>query len=184
VNEDRNREILALYRGGEKMASIASRFALSLTSISQILAKESVREANCSRYRQVLSEKPAALDTKVDDLIFPLRDSSIKYMLKCENILTIKDLIDYRRDELQRFGNLGKGSLAAIEIVLRELGHELRSISASSLHQVADRMAAAIEAALPVIVDMFAAFPYAEQAGDDEVFNELRAAARAYREAK
>ena len=46
---------------------------------------------------------------------------------------------------------------------------------------VADRMARAIETALPLIDDMWGQFPYATQTGDDEVMTELREAVAAYR---
>jgi hypothetical protein len=46
----------------------------------------------------------------------------------------------------------------------------------------ADRMAAAIEKAMPLIVDMWASFPYAEQPKDDDVMTELRRAAQSWRE--
>jgi hypothetical protein len=47
-------------------------------------------------------------------------------------------------------------------------------------HTAADRMARAIDAALPLINDMWRRFPYAEQPGDDEVMTELRFAAAEY----
>lgn len=45
----------------------------------------------------------------------------------------------------------------------------------------AARMAEAIEKAMPRIVEMWEAFPYAEQPGDDEAMTELRQAAKAWR---
>lgn len=48
----------------------------------------------------------------------------------------------------------------------------------------ADRMAFAIEAALPIIRDMWNSFPYAEIDGDEEAITELRDAAHSWREAQ
>ncbi len=41
-------------------------------------------------------------------------------------------------------------------------------------HISGERMAAAIAATLPIIAEMFAAFPYAEKDGDDIAIKELR----------
>lgn len=46
----------------------------------------------------------------------------------------------------------------------------------------ARRMAAAIEAAMPRIVDMWGSFEYAEMPGDDEAMEELRRSAMDFRE--
>jgi hypothetical protein len=47
---------------------------------------------------------------------------------------------------------------------------------------IADRMAVAIEAAVPIIQHMWGSFPYAELEGDDEAMTELRMAAKAWRD--
>lgn len=46
----------------------------------------------------------------------------------------------------------------------------------------AARMATAIETAMPLIKEMWASFPYAEQEGDDEAMTELRRSAASWRE--
>lgn len=46
----------------------------------------------------------------------------------------------------------------------------------------AARLASAAEQALPIIIAMFEAFPYAEQDDDDEVMQELKDAAKAFRD--
>lgn len=51
---------------------------------------------------------------------------------------------------------------------------------ASARNRAAGRMARAIRTALPLIQDMWARFPYAEQPGDDEIMTELRDSAVAY----
>ncbi len=54
----------------------------------------------------------------------------------------------------------------------------------ASKEQIGDRMAEAIAEAMPRIIDMWGAFPYAEQDGDDEAIYELQRAAKAWLDAK